>query len=623
MAKKMMLATALAGLALPLIRQVKAHGYYGGDEHAACGDDYLFRYIGCYDADLINGDDSTFILSIGTYNPADPQFNYVNPFPGYVSNTNYNDTVTPPQASPPSAATSTSCTEPCDGDSTQTCGGSLIGSNTVGAAQVYGDPSFADPLSLQSYPPGYLDSYYKYLGCYYKSNFGPQDALENGVIESCQTTYTDCASHCSDYGYSLAAVEYSPSGSSASLCTADCDPSTEKCCGSDSFYPVYINSELTGCYQPQIPGYGDLDGLTLTGYTCAADPAADLIGGPKVVPAGSTYYDDKDFIETVVPNHPVNVPSSDDAPYDEYYIMGCYSALMVSTIFSDGVQATSEVQNGLHYCAEQCGASSYSYFAVGGGGVDCYCGNTLANGATPRNMASCNNPCSGNPSQNCGGAIGPGPGFSIPVVYAVADVWENSPVYSSMFTTLVATPLPTYTCTPAPSASSSSSSDSSSSSGSSSSISSSNASSSSASSSASSSSVSSSSSTSALSSASSSAYSSSASSSSSTSLASSSQRSSSASSASLTSSASSASSTSALPRRLAPLPHLPHIHQHPSSSTTTSHARSTLMLPNGLYFLDDLPAPFTAYTCHVVTRSWVPGKTTLLPEASSTPSHQQ
>ncbi|KAL1904941.1 hypothetical protein Sste5344_009295 [Sporothrix stenoceras] len=444
---------ALTGLVLPLVSTVAAQGYFGGDEYDVCGDDYQFRYIGCYDGELINDAGSTFVLNIGTYIPSDPQLNYANPFPGYVPNTNYNSTVAPYSCAqacrgygygysamasnecycsplPPAsdATASNTCTEPCWGDASQTCGGARTGADTVGAAQVYGDPSFASPVFVGSnMAPGSLDSYYQYLGCYYQPNFGPGAAQGNGVIKSCQASYTECYTHCSAYGYPLAAVGYSPSGTQMaqcsleepvsclcgtsfgegsyrvddtkapyeSLCAVDCatglacDSTTQTCCGSNDYYPVYINPELTGCYQPQIPGYGVLSGSTLTDYTCAAPPDSDLIGGPKVLPNGVEYFEGNDYINTVVANHPVFVVSPEDAPYDNYYIIGCCSDCSTGEVFSStgSIRASYGAENGLHVCAQQCAPLGYPYFAVGGGGVDCYCGTTLSSAATPRDMA--------------------------------------------------------------------------------------------------------------------------------------------------------------------------------------------------------------------------------------------
>lgn len=240
-----MKTTALVALVLPLASTVAAQGYFGGDEYGACGDDdYQFRFLGCFDGSLINSATTTFVLSIGTYVPSDPQLNYANPWPGYVYNTNYNNTVAPyscaqacrgygyafsamasnecycsPLPPPDGTTSSNTCTEACNGDSSQTCGGARTGADTVGAAQVYVDPSFASPVYMASnLAPGALDAYYKYLGCYQKPNFGPGAAQSNGVLETCQESYMDCVTHCSNYGYPLAGVEYTLTGISSLVC---------------------------------------------------------------------------------------------------------------------------------------------------------------------------------------------------------------------------------------------------------------------------------------------------------------------------------------------------------------------------------------------------------------------
>lgn len=50
-----------------------------------------------------------------------------------------------------------------------------------------------------------------------------------------------------------------------------------------------------------------------------------LLVGPKVLPAGSSYYANTDPINDAVPSHPFKVDTYEDASYDEYYVVGCYS----------------------------------------------------------------------------------------------------------------------------------------------------------------------------------------------------------------------------------------------------------------------------------------------------------
>ncbi len=227
-------AAVLAALA-PL---VAAQGYFGGDASATCGLADTFQSLGCYQDGLV-GFGTSFNIYIGQYNPANPSYSTNNPFPGLVHNTNYDNTMVPytcamacrgygyafsairadscycsPVAPPPALAGGV-CNYACDADITQTCGGTAENSFNV-----YGDPSFANPILLANYPPGSLDQYYQYLGCYYRPNFGQAlEQLEGGIVSSCQASYTACATHCSTNGYALAGVEYSPSGSLTSVCT--------------------------------------------------------------------------------------------------------------------------------------------------------------------------------------------------------------------------------------------------------------------------------------------------------------------------------------------------------------------------------------------------------------------
>lgn len=59
----------------------------------------------------------------------------------------------------------------------------------------------------------------------------------------------------------------------------DCDITSQRCCGRNNIYPVYINTELQGCYTPLIPGFKRL--LSDPLYEC--DDIPDALTGPPSV----------------------------------------------------------------------------------------------------------------------------------------------------------------------------------------------------------------------------------------------------------------------------------------------------------------------------------------------------
>ncbi len=168
-----------------------------------------------------------------------------------------------------------------------------------------------------------------------------------------------------------------------------CDPTTDKCCGSNYYYPVYINPELTGCYEPQIPGFGILSGSALLGFYCAPDPASNLIGGPKVIPAGGSYYASTTDIDETVPDHPVEVDSGVEGEQDTYYLMGCFANCPALNVLEGSVLQGTSI-GGLAFCAAQCATQGLPYFAIGNGGAVCYCGTGITAGCIIGPMSSCN-----------------------------------------------------------------------------------------------------------------------------------------------------------------------------------------------------------------------------------------
>ncbi|KAJ9155741.1 hypothetical protein NKR23_g2021 [Pleurostoma richardsiae] len=379
---------------------VLSQGYYGGDQT----DCPTARYLGCFQGDLT----SNIPFAPLPYTSGNPSYNY----PDFSLDVMYNNTVTPltcftvcrghgfaysymnsgnchcGMLSPYyfDAVLGGNCTAPCGADSTQTCGGF-----DDAGTDVYADPSFADPVELDtiidtSASLELLASQYKYLGCFYLPNFPTADS-NAGLVPFADSE--QCFEHCASLGYPLADGVYD-SESSSVLCTCGqefgygsyqvklsdasgrcqascssgetdvCDPTTEVCCGSANYYPVYINKELTGCYTPQIPGYGPPESGE---YICAPSPAASLVGGPTSLTTASF-----GALETIntkpAPTHPLSVVGGGST----YYMYGCYGDGPESVLYgsTSNVGIMSATIGGLGYCAGAC-AGSWSYFAVASG----------------------------------------------------------------------------------------------------------------------------------------------------------------------------------------------------------------------------------------------------------------
>lgn len=205
-----------------------------------------------------------------------------------------------------------------------------------------------------------------------------------------------------------------------------CDPGDSTCCGSGSYYPVYINPELEGCYVPLIPGYGQLDANgVVTAYVCADIPASLTSGPSSYTPDPSLYISASasQLTSSAQPTHPVSVVASSGT---KYYELGCYTG-------EDVAAWTSAAGTDLEACASACIGSPY--FAVLGDN-GCSCGGDIG-GASPGPFSQCNTVCNGDSTELCGGS-----GYA--VVYAIVNDWVN--LVATSIEAVLATPYPSYGC---------------------------------------------------------------------------------------------------------------------------------------------------------------------------------
>lgn len=197
---------AVAGLLTP----VDAQAYFGdlAAELSACGSDD-FASLGCFGNFLDDGGSTWFQFSPRAYSPTDPSSSW----PGWDPGSNYDDTVTPLDCARvcrgfgykyaavrdtdcncgmeiPAAVFSTPgvCDTQCGGDGSQTCGGG-------DAAQIYADPSFADPNQLDLLTDAQVASYYQYIGCYsIPSGLPTQDPRARPLVDTIDDCFQACAS---------------------------------------------------------------------------------------------------------------------------------------------------------------------------------------------------------------------------------------------------------------------------------------------------------------------------------------------------------------------------------------------------------------------------------------------
>lgn len=200
-----------------------------------------------------------------------------------------------------------------------------------------------------------------------------------------------------------------------------------------------------GCYVPRIPGI--LSATTIdpvgTEYTCISTPSS-VANRPRTTQAytGATITASATFVATATPAVGV-----------EYVMYGCYDNVNIANALVNGqlipAASLAEQRVTVGNCISYCHANGNKPWVglmsnQAGTSSSCYCGDNKGTTVPvePRNMALCNNPCSGTTQENCGANNGP-------ILYAVAASATNvvaSGWYSSWSAAFSFTP--TYSCTP-------------------------------------------------------------------------------------------------------------------------------------------------------------------------------
>ncbi|KXX74355.1 WSC domain-containing protein 1 [Madurella mycetomatis] len=358
-----------------LLSCVDAQAFFGSvqAELDACEGD-TFVYLGCFSdfeanaGEFFNFKPQAFITSL-----SDPSMT----FPGWDPGSPFNNTVTPlscarvcrgfgykytslrdnscecaTQMPLGYAADATAvCDRECYGDSAQTCGGSTD-------AQVYLDPSFADNAEITPDSDPAVAEFYRYVGCYYAPTGLPTtDDRAYQLVEDIDTCFALCAGMAYPLVYGVperSAVTaeqhsgihrtvsiqiFSPPqeivtsdakmGPCNSSVPGDCDIVTERCCGQNDVFPVYINTELQGCYNPLLPGFKEsVDDPT---YDC--NDVSDLLTGPPT----ELSFPNIDSADPIDSGPALIRRMMVSANGMTYYLNGCYGLGPLGTTPEEGV----------------------------------------------------------------------------------------------------------------------------------------------------------------------------------------------------------------------------------------------------------------------------------------------
>lgn len=216
---------------------------------------------------------------------------------------------------------------------------------------------------------------FSYIGCYRElenSRALAGDSLLGPAGSNPEMTVEICAQFCS--GYTFMGVEYSSECyCSNTLANGSSAVSTEY--GLSCTNPAYAcagnSSEFCGGYKA---------------YNLYAQPGAAVSAAANTT--GYVYVSDSFIIDTAI------------GPSGNYTYIGCYDEPGVDARALNGASTPYGAQN-VEACANFC--AGYTYFGLENGG-ECYCGNTIDNGASPVTCQNeCYTCCASALSERCGG----------------------------------------------------------------------------------------------------------------------------------------------------------------------------------------------------------------------------
>ncbi|KAI0805494.1 hypothetical protein GGR55DRAFT_279287 [Xylaria sp. FL0064] len=341
--------------------------------------------------------------------------------------------------------------DPCPGDRRENCGSDQ-------GARIWADPSYPDVTGVTN-----LAASYNLLGCFKNPRFPSAETYTTVTA----ATAPLCLQYCANLGMPYAfMIRQTPTvechcgsefnknmaeASSGTSCTSKCSSLTDTtpCTGQDCCAvnggpaPVYANVNFMGCYVPVIPGKTDpeSDVPSPSGYDCFNTPAS-ILNRPTSVVANynpRTISASASFVATAS-------PSAIAQPFVNF---GCWQSKALSDIFNSFTVSTLTASSiSVEKCVAYCNAAGNTFAALYGKAPNnnCACSSSLKpNIDTTNVMQDCNQPCSGEPTQNCGGDNGP-------LIYARNDITPNK--WAVQWTSSRSS-TPIYQCTGGPTPSSS------------------------------------------------------------------------------------------------------------------------------------------------------------------------
>ncbi|KAF2254450.1 WSC-domain-containing protein [Trematosphaeria pertusa] len=89
-----------------------------------------------------------------------------------------------------------------------------------------------------------------------------------------------------------------------------------------------------------------------------------------------------------------------ESPYTNWTYTGCYTDSVAARTLKGGGYGSGSLTNS--QCVEYCATRGF-YYAGSEYSTECYCGNSIQNGATQTTGSDCNMACGGNATEACGG----------------------------------------------------------------------------------------------------------------------------------------------------------------------------------------------------------------------------
>lgn len=359
------------------------------------------------------------------------------------------------------AVTSTQCNMPCAGSSSKTCGG-------PGALTIFVIPSQVTGLSSNlnaqtpALPSGWSAAS---TACIAEGTTGR--ALTGASTASADMTGAKCAAYCSNLGFQYAGVEYGREcycgnsiGNGASLntasnaCNMNCGGDPNSLCGGPGALTLYTNPAI----KPSVSASSNaVSGVLPSGWSAASSVCIQEVVGRALTGAftsgssmttatclsfcqskgfqyaglefGQECYCGNSLVNGAslsIPSNQCNMACAADSTATcggpnavQLYVNPSLAPVTAAATVINGFTSSGCIQEvvgraltglrvdypdmTLEKCTTACANAGFKYAGVEFG-KECYCGNSLVNGAsTTLTSGQCYMTCPGNSAENCGG----------------------------------------------------------------------------------------------------------------------------------------------------------------------------------------------------------------------------